>query len=73
MQEVERLQRGDEGEGGWKWVRCISMWLETEDYPVLLGMLLPFVPRLFVWGTLTYPCPQDQQTWAYVCTRAHQR
>ena len=32
MKEVGKLQKG------WKWVRCISLWLEAEDYPVLLGM-----------------------------------
>lgn len=31
MKEVEKLQEG------WEWVRCVSMWLESEDYPVLLG------------------------------------
>jgi hypothetical protein len=43
MREVERLQSGD-GENGdsWEWVRCISHWLEAEDYPVLLG-LYPFL------------------------------
>ena len=38
MREVETLQSGD-GENGdrGEWVRCISLWLEAEDYPVLLG------------------------------------
>lgn len=31
MEEVDKLQNS------WKWVRCISLWLEAEDYPVLLG------------------------------------
>ncbi|KAJ6626999.1 mannosyltransferase [Mycena sp. CBHHK59/15] len=31
MKEVDELQKT------WQWVRCISMWLEAEDYPVLLG------------------------------------
>ena len=31
MDDVEKLQEG------WEWVRCISMWLESEDYPLLLG------------------------------------
>ena len=31
MEEVGKLQES------WKWVRCMSLWLEAEDYPVLLG------------------------------------
>ncbi|KAH7908258.1 glycosyltransferase family 33 protein [Hygrophoropsis aurantiaca] len=31
MEEVDRLQQG------WEWVRCTSLWLEAEDYPLLLG------------------------------------
>jgi len=31
MEEVGKLQKS------WKWVRCISLWLEPEDYPILLG------------------------------------
>ncbi|KAF8167872.1 mannosyltransferase [Crassisporium funariophilum] len=31
MSEVGKMQES------WKWVRCISLWLEAEDYPVLLG------------------------------------
>jgi beta-1,4-mannosyltransferase len=31
MNEVGKLQES------WKWVRCISLWLEAGDYPVLLG------------------------------------
>lgn len=31
MKNVEKLQEG------WEWVKCISMWLESEDYPILLG------------------------------------
>ena len=33
MEEVGKLQKS------WKWVRCISLWLEAEDYPMLLGAL----------------------------------
>jgi beta-1,4-mannosyltransferase len=41
MREVERLQDGNDA---WQWVRCISLWLEAEDYPVLLGLSpLPLV------------------------------
>ncbi len=31
MCQVEKLQVD------WEWVRCISMWLEPENYPLLLG------------------------------------
>ncbi|EAU92942.2 beta-1,4-mannosyltransferase [Coprinopsis cinerea okayama7 len=31
MKEVSALQES------WQWVRCISLWLEAEDYPILLG------------------------------------
>jgi beta-1,4-mannosyltransferase len=46
MKEVEELQNGSGG--GWKWVRCISLWLEAEDYPVLLGLSC-FLPLLAVF------------------------
>jgi beta-1,4-mannosyltransferase len=45
MEEVGNLQKS------WKWVRCISLWLEAEDYPTLLGWLMaflyPFIAYLF--------------------------
>ncbi|KAG7090742.1 hypothetical protein E1B28_009832 [Marasmius oreades] len=31
MSEVKELEKD------WKWVRCISLWLEAEDYPIFLG------------------------------------
>ncbi|GLB36587.1 putative glycosyl transferases group 1 [Lyophyllum shimeji] len=31
MNEVAKLQKD------WQWVRCVSLWLEAEDYPILLG------------------------------------
>ncbi|KAF9478702.1 beta-1,4-mannosyltransferase [Pholiota conissans] len=31
MSEVKQLQMS------WKWVRCISLWLEAVDYPIMLG------------------------------------
>ncbi|EIM92116.1 beta-1,4-mannosyltransferase [Stereum hirsutum FP-91666 SS1] len=37
MNEVQRLQNGDEGNEPWEWVQCISLWLEAQDYPLLLG------------------------------------
>lgn len=36
MRQVGKLQ------AEWEWVRCISMWLEPENYPLLLGMLEDF-------------------------------
>ncbi|THH21018.1 hypothetical protein EW146_g487 [Bondarzewia mesenterica] len=39
MRKVQKLQDGtneDEGKP-WEWVRCVSLWLEVDDYPVLLG------------------------------------
>ncbi|OCB92054.1 beta-1,4-mannosyltransferase [Sanghuangporus baumii] len=33
MNEVARREK----EQGWRWVRCRNLWLEAEDYPVLLG------------------------------------
>lgn len=37
MQEVAKLQEGADGEEGWKYVRCVSVWLEAADYPIMLG------------------------------------
>jgi len=36
MEKVAKLQKD------WKWVRCISLWLEPDDYPVLLGPSFSF-------------------------------
>jgi len=33
MTEVARLEKSQK----WEWVRCVSVWLEPDDYPVLLG------------------------------------
>ncbi len=40
MQEMQQLQTGDkeDGQGPWRFVRCVSLWLEADDYPLLLGM-----------------------------------
>ena len=43
MQEVQQLQTGHGGgkdgeDGPWRFVRCVSVWLEASDYPLLLGM-----------------------------------
>jgi beta-1,4-mannosyltransferase len=40
MSEIGKMQAGGEGKEGWKWVRCVSLWLEPEDYPLLLGECL---------------------------------
>jgi len=34
VKEMNALQGGEEP---WEWVRCVTMWLEAEDYPILLG------------------------------------
>ena len=36
MQRIARMQEGEAGEA-WRFVRCVSLWLEAEDYPILLG------------------------------------
>lgn len=33
MRKIEKLQEN------WSWVRCISLWLEAEDYPLFLGKI----------------------------------
>ena len=33
----EILRREEEQD--WRWVRCRSLWLEAEDYPILLGRI----------------------------------
>ncbi|KAH9947404.1 mannosyltransferase [Amylocystis lapponica] len=37
MRQIERVQRGEDGAEPWRFVRCVSLWLEAEDYPILLG------------------------------------
>ncbi|KZT08885.1 glycosyltransferase family 33 protein [Laetiporus sulphureus 93-53] len=37
MQRIGQLQDGAEDESPWQFVRCVTMWLEAEDYPILLG------------------------------------
>ncbi|KZT68760.1 glycosyltransferase family 33 protein [Daedalea quercina L-15889] len=37
MQKIGKLQIGENGEDAWQYVRCVSLWLEAEDYPLLLG------------------------------------
>ncbi|KAL1747312.1 glycosyltransferase family 33 protein [Schizophyllum fasciatum] len=34
---AEYMRRVGKLQAGWKSVRCVSMWLEAEDYPLLLG------------------------------------
>lgn len=50
MNEVQRLQNGDGGNTPWEWVQCVSLWLEAQDYPLLLGQL--WVPS---WPILRTP------------------
>lgn len=33
MNKITRIERDE----NWRWVRCRSLWLEAEDYPILLG------------------------------------
>ncbi|KAL1703376.1 glycosyltransferase family 33 protein, partial [Schizophyllum commune] len=35
--KTEYMRRVGKLQAEWKWVRCVSLWLEAEDYPVLLG------------------------------------
>ena len=37
MREMQQLQMGNGEEGAWRIVRCVSLWLEADDYPLLLG------------------------------------
>lgn len=39
MQRIGKLQSGDDKEEAWQFVRCVSLWLEAEDYPLLLGTM----------------------------------
>lgn len=43
MNEVQKLQQR------WKWVRCVSMWLEPQDYPLILGK----AHLLFEWLSIS--------------------
>jgi beta-1,4-mannosyltransferase len=45
MKEFDILQ------SGWEWVRCVSLWLEATDYPLLLGS--NSLPHVFV-STILY-------------------
>jgi beta-1,4-mannosyltransferase len=37
MRQAVELQKGQRDGQAWEWVRLISLWLEAEDYPKLLG------------------------------------
>jgi len=41
MNEIAELQKQ------WTWIRCISLWLEAKDYPILLGKSI----------NTCFPCP----------------
>lgn len=61
MNKVAKLQEE------WKWVRCISLWLEAEDYPVLLGMfsrrvLLVILNDIRIGGSRRLPAFQLVRT-----------
>ncbi|KIK70352.1 glycosyltransferase family 33 protein [Collybiopsis luxurians FD-317 M1] len=36
-QREEYMKKIEELEKNWRWVRCLSLWLEAEDYPKFLG------------------------------------
>jgi len=38
MRELQRIKEEEQ----WEWVRCMSLWLEPDDYPRLLGMCIVF-------------------------------
>jgi beta-1,4-mannosyltransferase len=38
MRELQRIKQEEQ----WEWVRCMSLWLEPDDYPRLLGMCIVF-------------------------------
>src|SRR5712671_1230512 len=69
MRKARGLQDGEDGNGGpWKWVRIISMWLEPNDYPLLLGMHSR--PRHITMSSESNGLrAQGQQTWAFRCIR----
>ncbi|KAI4517467.1 hypothetical protein K525DRAFT_260683 [Schizophyllum commune Loenen D] len=35
--KTEYMRRVGKLQANWQWVRCVSLWLEAEDYPLLLG------------------------------------
>lgn len=67
MKKVHRAQAGANGDNAWEWVRCVNLWLEPEDYPLLLGL-----------HEITHPCRiashkshQVQPTWAFLFIPVH--
>ena len=50
MREVQQLQTGNEEEGAWRFVRCVSLRLEADDYPLLLGTSF----HAWVWILLVF-------------------
>ena len=79
MRNVERLQRGGglgvddsrNDEDPWRWVRCIDMWLEVEDYPLLLGNAgrPVFSPPQIMSECVCVCVQQVLRIWVYVCIR----
>lgn len=41
MRELQRIKEEEK----WEWVRCMSLWLESDDYPRLLGMTSLLRPK----------------------------
>lgn len=64
MSQIAKLEKSEE----WRWVRCRSLWLEAEDYPVLLG---PYLDLILI-GTCAHAVLQAPQILASVFTQALQ-
>jgi hypothetical protein len=71
MRKARRLQDGEDGgKDPWQWVHIISVWLEPNDYPLLLGTIYfvtsPHIPDV---NALKWPWMQGLQTWGFRCTQ----
>lgn len=64
MTDVKRLEKG------WSYVRCSSLWLEVEDYPLLLGEESVAFDRVSTWD---HDSRQDPLIWGYACIRVRLR
>lgn len=66
MMEAGKLQEK------WEWVRCISLWLEAEDYPMLLGTLLAHASKSIVLNTVLcrFSRPRGMPTFQFFSARS---